>query len=80
MGMVWFLTTSMFKVLSWNVRGSSLGVRSLDQPSLKMDILIICEPKVPFSKAKGFLRRYGFPNAEIMEPSGFSGGMIDLGY
>ncbi|KAL6216513.1 hypothetical protein ACLB2K_009736 [Fragaria x ananassa] len=38
-----------------------------------MDILVICEPRVPFAKAKRFLKKHGFPDAEIEEARGFSG-------
>ncbi|KAL6202672.1 hypothetical protein ACLB2K_026377 [Fragaria x ananassa] len=40
-----------------------------------MDILVICEPRVPFAKAKRFLKKHGFPDAEIEEARGFSGGI-----
>ena len=69
----------MFKVISWNVRGAGgkkfkSAIYDLNQLH-KMDILIVCEPKVQFSKTKNFLRKIGFPDAEVVEASGFSGGI-----
>ncbi|KAL6204037.1 hypothetical protein ACLB2K_021307 [Fragaria x ananassa] len=66
----------MFKLLCWNVRGAggkSFRSSISDLINLhKMDILVICEPRVPFAKAKRFLKKHGFPDAEIEEARGFS--------
>lgn len=66
----------MFKIISWNVCGAGgkkfkSAIYDLTQLH-RMDILIVCEPKVQFSKTKNFLRRIGFPDAEVVEASGFS--------
>lgn len=69
----------MFKILCWNVRGAGGKKFKSSIPDLvhlyKVDILIICEPRVLFSRVKNFLRRQGFPDAEVSEAVGFSGGV-----
>ncbi|KAL6227986.1 hypothetical protein ACLB2K_001940 [Fragaria x ananassa] len=40
-----------------------------------MDILIVCESGVPLAKAKRFLKKIGFHDAEVEEARGFSGGI-----
>ncbi|PRQ51592.1 putative transcription factor interactor and regulator CCHC(Zn) family [Rosa chinensis] len=71
--------TLMFKVLCWNVRGAGgKKFRSAISNLIhyhKVDILIISEPRVPFSRVHNFFRKNGFPNAEISEAAGFSGGV-----
>lgn len=69
----------MFNILCWNVRGAGgkkfkSSISDLVR-SHKIDILIIVEPKVQYSKVTDFLRRQGFPDAEVVEAIGFSGGI-----
>lgn len=71
---------TMFKVMCWNVRGAgSKKFNDFISDLIKMnhlDVIVICEPKVPFCKKQHkFFTSLGFPDAEISEARGFSGGI-----
>ncbi|XP_061999129.1 uncharacterized protein LOC133716433 [Rosa rugosa] len=69
----------MDNIIFWNARGAgSDKFSSAIQDLVKMhkvDVLIICEPRVQFAKAKKLLLNLGFSDFEIMESEGFSGGI-----
>ncbi|XP_024178585.1 uncharacterized protein LOC112184553 [Rosa chinensis] len=69
----------MDKILFWNTRGVGGGdFRSVIVDLVKMhdvDLLIICEPRIQFSKAKRHLLSIGFTDFVVEESTGFSGGI-----
>ena len=54
-------------VLCWNVRGSGekkfRTAISHFVPLYEFDVLIVSEPRVPFSRAKNFRQKHGFSDA-----------------
>lgn len=69
----------MDNILFWNARGAGGDdFKSAIKDYVKMnsvDFLIICEPKVQFSKAKDHLLKIRFTDFEIVEAMGFFGGL-----
>lgn len=69
----------MDNILFWNARGAGGDdFRSAISDLVRMnniDFLIICEPRVQFSKAKRHLLQQGFNDFEVVEAAGFSGGI-----
>lgn len=69
----------MDHILFWNARGAGsekFRTAVIDLVRMnKIDFLIICEPRVQFSKAKKTLLKLGFNEFEVREANGFSGGI-----
>ncbi|XP_061993910.1 uncharacterized protein LOC133711840 [Rosa rugosa] len=69
----------MDNILFWNARGAGGGdFRYAIVDLVKMnntDLLVICESRVQFSRAKDHLLNIGFTDYEIVEANGFSGGL-----
>ncbi|XP_024190144.1 uncharacterized protein LOC112194121 [Rosa chinensis] len=67
----------MDKILFWNTRGAGGDdFSSVIVDLVKMhdvDLLIICEPRIQFSKAKRHLLSIGFTDFVVEEATGFSG-------
>ena len=69
----------MDNIIFWNARGAGGDkFRSAVQDLVKMhkiDILIICEPRVQFASNKNYLLSLGFTDFEVSEAAGFAGGL-----
>ena len=69
----------MDNILFWNARGAAGdSFKSTIQDLVKMhkvDMLIICEPRIQFERNKKFLLSLGYTDFEVSEAAGFSGGL-----
>ncbi|XP_021830718.1 uncharacterized protein LOC110770811 [Prunus avium] len=73
------LTLSVMLIGCWNVRGAGSRKSLLDMQDFKkgnkLDIMVICEPRISSDRARKVISQLGFSNAEVSDAVGFSGGI-----